>query len=121
MRPRFFILCCLAWLAIQLHAEYSIMHYERAYELIFRRLYQQWDVPFRDIVFAIENAYSGDSLNYEEYIQEIERMTSALRQQAEAYAPSMPSKEMAIMRAISSCYCEPNEANRGRPFSYDIA
>ena len=120
MHSRSIILTCLAWISLQVHAEYSIVHYERAYELIYRRLYHQREVPFRDIVFAIENAYSGDSLNYEEYIQEIERMTSALHRQAEAYAPSMPSKEMAIFKAISSCYCEPNEANRGRPFSYDM-
>lgn len=121
MRSRYIILICLAWISLQVHAEYSIVHFERAYELIYRRLYHQQEVPFRDIVFAIENAYLGDSLNYKEYIDEIERMTSALHQQAEAYAPSMPSKEMAIFKAISSCYCEPNEANRGRPFSYDIA
>lgn len=102
------------------HAELSIIHYERAYELIYRRLYQQSEVPFKDIVFAIENAYMGDSLNYEDYNREIEYMASALRNQADTYADIEPNRNMAILRAVSSCYMEPNEANHGCPFRYDM-
>lgn len=103
MRSRYIILICLAWISLQVHAEYSIVHFERAYELIYRRLYHQQEVPFRDIVFAIENAYLGDSLNYKEYIDEIERMTSALHQQAEAYAPSMPSWNSVLIFGVQAC------------------
>jgi len=68
------------------HAEYNIVHYERAYELIYHQLYHLREVPFKDIVFAIENAYLGDSADYNEYNREIERMVSALQRQADTYA-----------------------------------
>jgi len=106
--------------SIRMCAELSIIHYERAYELIYSRLYHQRDVPFKDIVFAIENAYLGDSADNKAYNWEIERMVSALRHQAEIYALFMPSIDMAILRAISSCYSEPNEANNHKAFMYDM-
>ena len=108
------------FLSVKAFAELSIVHYERAYELIYRQLYHQREVPFKDIVFAIENAYLGDSANYDEYNQEIGRMVSALRRQAETYSPFSPSKEMALLQAISTCYSQPNEANKGKPFTYDM-
>lgn len=101
------------------HAELSIVHYERAYELIYRDLHKE-NVKFKDIVFAIENAYLGDEADYNTYCKEINRMASALREQAKQYAAYEPTEEMALLRAISSCYIEPNEANRGKPFSYDM-
>lgn len=114
------VLACALGFVPDAHAEWNIIHYERAYELIYRRLYHQREVPFKDIVFAIENAYMGDSLNYEEYNKAIGYMVSALRHQADTYAGIEPNRNMAILRAISSCYMEPNEANHGHPFGYDM-
>ena len=102
------------------HAEYSILYYERAYELIYRQLYHQSEVPFKDIVFAIENAYLGGTADYNDYNREIGRMVSALQQQADTYAYLEPTRNMALLRAISSCFVEPNEANHGKPFRYDM-
>lgn len=107
-------------LTICAHAEYSIVHYERAYELIYRQLYHQREVPFKDIVFAIENAYLGGTANYDEYNKEIERMVSALQRQADTYAYLEPTRDMALLRAISSCFVESNDANHGKPFKYDM-
>lgn len=113
-------LACASGLVPDAHAELNIIHYERAYELIYSRLYHLREVPFKDIVFAIENAYMGDSLDYGEYNEAIGYMVSALRHQADTYAGIEPNKNMAMLRAVSSCYMEPNEANHGRPFGYDM-
>lgn len=117
---RLIFICLTMLLHIYAHAEYSIVYYERAYELIYRQLYHQREVPFKDIVFAIENAYLGGSANYDEYNREIERMVSALQRQADTYAYLEPTRDMALLRAISSCYIESNEANHGKPFRYDM-
>ena len=114
------IICLSALFSLNTFAELSIVHYQQAYDLIYRRLNGIQEVPFKDIVFAIENAYLGNTINYDSYCLEIERITSCIRRQAIIYAQYEPTEEMALLRAICSCYSEPNEANRGVPFSYDM-
>ena len=114
------IIYVLILFSLNIFAELSIVHYKRAYDLIYRRLYGIQEVSFKDIVFAIENAYLGDTIDYAAYCHEINRITSCIRRQSVIYSQYEPTKEMALLRAICSCYSEPNEANRGVPFSYDM-
>lgn len=116
----FLILIVILCAYVEAFAELSIIHYQRAYELIYHRLYYHKNIPFKDIVFAIENAYLGDTADYDAYNREIDYIVSSLRRQANIYAAYEPTMEMALLRAICSCYSEPNEANRGTPFSYDM-
>ena len=115
------IICLLELFSLNTFAELSIAYYKQAYDLIYRRLYYHQNVPFKDIVFAIENAYLGNTINYDAYCLEIDRITSCIRRQAIIYAQYEPTEEMALLRAICSCYHEPNEANHGKPFSYDMS
>ena len=116
----FLILIVILCAYVEAFAELSIIHYQRAYELIYHRLYYHKNIPFKDFIFAIENAYLGDTADYDAYNREIDYMVSSLRRQANIYAAYEPTMEMALLRAICSCYSEPNEANRGTPFSYDM-
>ncbi|MBQ9426742.1 MAG: hypothetical protein IJU36_03840 [Paludibacteraceae bacterium] len=95
-------------------------YFEQAYAMIEDMLLHPEKMDFKEVVFAVDNAYLEGKADHDAYIAEIGRITEALRPMARTYAMQMPSVDLARNYAIHSCYINGNAANRGKPFAYDM-
>ena len=80
-------------------------YFEQAYAMIEDMLLHPEKMDFKEVVFAVDNAYLEGKADHDAYIAEIGQM---------------PSVDLARNYAIHSCYINGNAANRGKPFAYDM-
>ena len=93
--------------------------FEHAYRMIEDMLTGKLPSDFAEAVFAVENCLNDGKLDYSQYIAEINRIATGIKQMVASGSITAPSIDVALNYAIYMYYTQPCPLNRNHPYEYD--